>query len=259
MIRDFDESGGRPWRGPESFKRPALEDYRLVYFIYHKHEVCKQLDGIESHFSSGRIAVGLRRAKQVAAELERQPYYVQVGALAWLVWQLEEYASPVHGIRFARRALLACSPKGLHDPMTIAIYYFLAKMQRRIGDVAGVRESCLRLLTGWSESRLGVFAFAPGFLLGELLYLEGKYAEALPHAEQACRAIKKQESFERQFEHEVHLLPARIHEAMGDLAKAHAGYVAFIAVYGHRYVSRTLHELAWDGFHRTKPLARLKF
>jgi tetratricopeptide (TPR) repeat protein len=103
-------------------------------------------------------------------------------------------------------------------------------------------------------------AYMPYFYLGELLWLEGKYAEALPLMEKALGNIDRYGAFDCRLRYEAQMLHAQLCEAVGQREKAHTCYATFLEKFGdHSYMSRALHEKVWGGFHRTKDAVNPKF
>lgn len=259
MIRDFDESGGRSWRGPESFKRPALKDMDLDVLCSNEGQASVMLQQVIDLLKAGKIAHGVRRAKALAVWLEGQPMVSYASNLSWLMWHLSTYA-PAVVLRMARRAMPTLPAKGTYRCSAVMASTALIKAHRRRGSARDVRAWCEYMLKKWSDYDMYNLAYLPYFCLSELLSLEGKHAEALPLAEKSLAHIKSYGAVDYRLKYAAHLLHAELCEALGRLAEAHARYVAFLDNFGdHSYMPRALHERVWGGFNRTKPLVRLKF
>jgi tetratricopeptide (TPR) repeat protein len=260
MIRDFDESGGRPMRGPESFKRPVHHEGALNQLVANEGQASALLAQVLELFKAGRITQGVRRAKELARWLEGQPYLIYCGNLGWLLWHMSTYAPPAVARRMLRDYLNMLPCKGSMQSFAAFAYLALARVHRRRGDVWRVR-ACLRhVQKRWANDDMHSLAYLPYYYLGELLYLEGKHEQALPLIEKSLAVAEKYGAFYYWIRYDVLMLHAQLLEELGQREKAHACYVRFLgACSDHSYMSRALHEKVWDGFHRTRGPVRPKF
>jgi len=179
MIRDFDETGGRPLRGPESFKRPKLHELDLELLASNEGQASVKLQQVLDLFKAGKITLGVRRAKELTVWLEGEPYLIYACNLSWLMWHVSTYAPPAVARRMVWRALSTLPAKGIQVTSAVFGYVSLAKVHRRRGCAQRVRACCRHMLKKWSDNDMHNLAYLPYFYLSELLYLEGKYAEAL--------------------------------------------------------------------------------
>ncbi|MEY4034149.1 MAG: tetratricopeptide repeat protein [Verrucomicrobia bacterium] len=260
MIRDFDENGGRPLRGPEAFKRPKLDEVGLEVLVSNEGQASVKLKQVLDLFKARKVALGVRRAKEFAVWLEGQPYMIYAGNLAWLTWHLATYAPPAVARRMVWRAVSKLPTKGIQVTFAVFGYAALVKVHRRRGCALKVRACCRFMLKKWSDSDMYHLAYMPYFYLGELLWLEGKYAEALPLLEKALGNIERYGAFDYRLGYAAKMLHAELCEALGQREKAHACFAAFLEGFGdHSYMPRALHERVWSGFNRTKDAMNPKF
>jgi tetratricopeptide (TPR) repeat protein len=260
MIRDFDESGGRPLRGAESFKRPVVHEGNLEELVGNEGQASALLEQVLELFKAGRITQGVRRAKDLARWLEGQPYLIYCGNLGWLLWHMSTYAPPAVARRMLRDYLNMLPCKGSMQSFAAFAYLALARVHRRRGDVQRVR-ACLRYVQKrWADHDMHSLAYLPYYYLGELLHLEGKHEEALPLIEKSLAVVEQYRAFYYWIRYDAQMLYAQILEALDRREEAHAYYARFLERFGdHSYMSRSLHEKVWDGFHRTREPVRPKF
>jgi tetratricopeptide (TPR) repeat protein len=260
MIRDFDETGGRPLRGPEAFKRPKLHELDLEVLVSNEGQASVKLKQVLDLFKARKVALGVRRAKELVVWLEGQPYLIYAGNLAWLTWHLATYAPPAVARRMVWRALSKLPAKGIQVTFAVFGYASLARVHRRRGCAMRVRACCRYMLKKWSDSDMYHLAYMPYFYLGELLWLEGKYAEAFPLLEKALGNIDRYGAFDYRLGYAAKMLHAELCEVLGQREKAHACFAAFLEGFGdHSYMPRALHERVWGGFNRTKDAVNPKF
>jgi len=260
MIRDFDETGGRPLRGPESFKRPKLHELDLELLASNEGQASVKLQQVLDLFKAGKITLGVRRAKELTVWLEGEPYLIYACNLSWLMWHVSTYAPPAVARRMVWRALSTLPAKGIQVTSAVFGYVSLAKVHRRRGCAQRVRACCRHMLKKWSDNDMHNLAYLPYFYLSELLYLEGKYAEALLLMDKVLINIERYGAFDWRLKHDVQMLHAQLLEAVGQREKAHTSYATFLEKFGdHSYMSRALHEKVWGGFNRTKDAVNPKF
>jgi tetratricopeptide (TPR) repeat protein len=260
MIRDFDEHGGRPLRGPESFKRPKLHELDLELLVSNEGQAATLLAQVLELFKAGRITQGVRRAKDLAQWLEGQPYMIYCAKMSWLLWHLSTYAPPAVARRMLRNSLYTFPCKGGQRAFAVFAYLALARVHRRRGCVKRVRACCRHILKRWADDDMHSLAYLPYYYLGELLYLEGKHEQALPLIEKSLAVAEQYGAFYYWIRYDVLMLRAQLLEELGQREKAHACYVRFLgACSDHSYMPRALHEKVWDGFHRTRGPVRPKF
>ena len=260
MIRDFDENGGRPLRGPGCFKRPALDERHLEIKVSNEGQASVQLQQIIDLFKAGKVALGVRRAKELAVWLEGQPSFIYASNLSWLMWYLSTYAPPALACRMVRRALPTFPSKGSSFITSVFAGMALIRAYRRLGCAQQVRANCRYLLKRWSDRDMYNLAYMPYSCLGELLWLEGKPAEALPLLEKALANIQQYGGLDSRFVYATKMLHAELCEALGQREKAHGCFAAFLRDFGdHSYMPRALHERVWGGFNRTKDAVNPKF
>jgi len=260
MIRDFDENGGRPLRGPESFKRPKLDELGLELLASNEGQASVMLQQVLDLFKAGKVALGVRRAKELAVWLEGQSYEIYCHNLSWLMWHLSTYAPPAVARRMVGRVLSTLPAKGMHRSTAVFVCISLAKVHRRSGCALRVRACCQHMLKKWTDNDMHNLAYLPYFYLSELLWLEGKYAEALPLMEKALDNIECYGAFDHRLKYAAKMLHAELCEALGQREKAHACFAAFLEGFGdHSYMPRALHERVWGGFNRTKAAVNPQF
>ena len=260
MIRQFDENGGRPLRGPESFKRPKLHELDLELLVSNEGQASVKLQQVLDLFKAGKVALGVRRAKELAVWLEGQPYLIYASNLSWLTWHLSTYAPPAVARRMVWRALSTLPAKGFNASTAVFGHVSMAKVHRRRGCAQRVRACCRYMLKKWADVEMQNLAYLPYFYLSELLWLEGKYTEALPLMEKALVNIERYGAFDHRLKYASVMLHAELCEALGQREKAHACFAAFLDGFGdHSYMPRALHERVWGGFHRTKDAVNRKF
>jgi hypothetical protein len=260
MIRDFDENGGRPMRGPEAFKRPKLDELDLELLASNEGQASVKLQQVLDLFKARKVALGVRRAKELADWLEGQPYLIYASNLSWLTWHLATYAPPAVARRIVWRAVSKLPAKGMYRSTAVFAYISLVRVHRRRGCAQRVRACCRHMLKKWSDNDMHNLAYLPYFYLSELLWLEGKYAEALPLMEKALGNIDRYGAFDYRLGYAAKMLHAELCEALGQREKAHACFAAFLDGFGdHSYMPRALHERVWGGFNRTKDAVNPKF
>lgn len=260
MIRQFDENGGRPLRGPESFKRPKLHELDLELLVSNEGQASVKLQQVLDLFKAGKVALGVRRAKELAVWLEGQPYLIYACNLSWLTWHLSTYAPPAVARRMVWRALSTLPAKGFNTSTAVFGHVSMAKVHRRRGCALRVRACCRYMLKKWTDDDMQSLAYLPYYYLSELSWLEGKYAEALLLMDKALINIERHGAFDWRLKYEVQMLHAQLLEAVGQREKAHAHYATFLENFGdHSYMSRSLHAKVWGGFHRTKDAVNPKF
>jgi hypothetical protein len=111
MIRDFDEFGAHPLRGPGCFRRPALDERALMIFGYNFGEGMTLADRANHVFLNLDPAAGLRLVWDNVRRVERYPAMVQSGIPLKSLRIRSRYGPIRRSLQVARRALEVASRK----------------------------------------------------------------------------------------------------------------------------------------------------
>jgi len=217
-------------------------------------------NGAREEFDIGKIAAGVRKAKELATWLEGQPMWMYAGIMAELLHKVARHAPPAIGRSLARRALLIAPRVGIWAPAGTLIYFSAAIIHRRLGNVLKVRAYCRELLRLCPQEGSRNFWYLPYYFQSELLGLEGKDSEALPLAEKSLALIKQYGAFDVRLGLQAMLYCAQVNESSGHLKAARQYYREYLDAKCYQWLKPAVSiKQAWDGFHRTKEPARPKF
>ena len=260
MIRDCDETGGRPIPYEEVRNQQVLDEADAEITAYNDSYAMKLLRGVIDSFNLGDIAAGVRKAKELATWLEGQPMWMYAGIMAELLHKVARHAPPAIGRSLARRALLIAPRVGIWAPAGTLIYFSAAIIHRRLGNVLKVRAYCRELLRLCPQEGSRNFWYLPYYFQSELLGLEGKDSEALPLAEKSLALIKQYGAFDVRLGLQAMLYCAQVNESSGHLKAARQYYREYLDAKCYQWLKPAVSiKQAWDGFHRTKEPARPKF
>jgi len=260
MIRDFDENGGRPIPYDELRDRAMLNEADQEIAEYNESYAMKLLNKVIDSFTWGCIAEGVRQAKELATWLEGQPMWMHAGIMAELLHKVARYAPPAIGRSLARRALLIAPRVGIWAPAGTLMHFSAAIVHRRLGNVREVQAHCAELMRLCPREGARNFWYLPYYFLSELLFLEGKEAEALPLAEKSLALIKQHGAFDVRLGLQAMLYCAQVNESSGHLKAARKYYREYLDAKCYQWLKPAVSiKQAWDGFHRTKEPARPKF
>lgn len=254
MIRDLDESGARPLRGPGDFRRPPVDADALAQFARYFGEARQRMVNAEAVFYGGEPRAGLRLIWDCLERVESLDVALQAYVTAYLLPILASYGPVGRSIRFARRSLRFLPARGEHTKMRAVVLGELAHLYLRQADRAGVRRCCREILRLAAADDIEGAIGAARLRQSQLLQLEGEVAEALAEAEEAAKLTREGKLGWLPKPRYVALHLAQIREANGLRQEAHEAYRwTTEIIHDLSFATKAEHQAAWDGYHRTRP------
>lgn len=253
MIRDFDEFGARPLRGPGCFRRPALDERALMIFGYNFGEGMTLADRANHVFLNLDPAAGLELVWDNVRRVERYPAMVQSAILLKSLRILSRYGPIRRSLQVARRALEVAPGRGRNGFLEGAIHGEMTYLYERLGDHEQVLRHGLRALADGQRHRQDGLRSTGMFRYSQHLLRIGRPELALDYAQEAAELCQLNKAPWLPPVRLVLLTLAQVYEALGRKQEAHAAYRRVNDHVGaNGYATRAEHEAAWDGFHRTK-------
>ena len=253
MIRDFDEFGARPLRGPAYFRRPPANVDLLNDLVKFHGEGRQLVRNAEIVFYDRSIRAGLRMIWENLARVERHDIEVQAYIIAYHLRALSCYGPVERSIRFARRSLRFLPDRGQRAALRAVALGELAHLYLRQGNGRGAWRCCDEILRMERTVDVAGAIGSARLRRSQVLRLDGKLEAALDEAEKAATLARADTLHWLPKARYVALNLAQIREDLGQRKEAHEDYrwtTEIIADTG--FATRSEHEAAWDGFHRTK-------
>ncbi len=253
MIRDFDESGAQPLRGPGCFRRPALDERALMIFGYNFGAGMALADRANHVFWNLDPAAGLQLVWDNVRRVERYPAMVQSAILLKSLRILSRYGPIRRSLQVARRALELAPGRGRNGFLEGAIHGEMTYLYERLGDHEQVLRHGLRALADGQRHRQEGLRSTGMFRYSQHLLRIGRADLAIDYAQEATDICQRNKAAWLPPLRLVVLSLAQAQEALGRKEEAHTAYRRVTDYFGeHGYATRAEHEAAWDGFHRTK-------
>jgi tetratricopeptide (TPR) repeat protein len=253
MIRDFDEFGARPLRGPGCFRRPPA-DVELLDDLVKCHGEARQLvRNAEIVFYDRSIRAGLRMIWENLARVESHDIEVQAYMIAYHLRALSCYGPVERSIRFARRSLRFLPDRGRRTAMRAVALGELAHLYLRQGNRRGAWRCCDEILRMERTVDVAGAIGSARLRRSQVMRLDGDLAEALDEAEKAATLTRADALHWLPKARYVALNLAQLREDLGQRKEAHEAYRWTTEILDDTgYATRAEHEAAWDGYHRTK-------
>lgn len=253
MIRDFDEFGAQPLRGPGCFRRPKVDEDYLHDFGLYGGEVRQRVINAEFAFYERSMRAGLR---MIWAELERvESHHIlsQAYMIAYHLRVLSCYGPVERSIRFARRSLRFLPDRGKDSELRAVALGELANLYLRQGNRRGAWRCCEEILRMEQAGPVYGAVVTAWLHRSQLMQLDGDLSKALEEAEKAATPAREGKLAWLPKTRFVALQLGNIREAVGRRQEAHEAYRWATEVISERsFATRADHQAAWDGFHRTK-------
>ena len=253
MIRDFDESGAQPLRGPGAFRRPAVDERALVIFEYNHGEAMQLVEHASRLFWWGKRQFGLELVWENVRRAERYPALVRAMVLMRSLRILAHFGPVRRSLQVARQGLELAPSRGRNAFINAGIHGEMTHLYHRLGDHDKVlHHALLTLAEGQRHKHDGLRATGM-FRYSQQLLRIGRPELAFDYAKEAFHICMRQQDSWTPPAYLVLLNLAQIYEALGKKQEAHTDYRRVTDYLGqHGYATRAEHETAWDGYHRTK-------
>ena len=253
MIRDFDEFGAQPPRGPGAFRRPAVDERALMIFEYNHGEALQLVYQAKRVFWSHDPKVGLELVWDNLRRAERYPALVHSCVILYSLRILSRFGPIKRSLQVARQGLELAPSRGRNAFFNGAIHGEMTHLYHRLGDHEKVlHHGLLTLAEGQRHKHDGLRATGM-FRYSQQLLRIGKPGIAVDYAKEAFQICMRQQASWPPPAYLVLLNLAQISEALGRKQEAHADYRRVTDHLGqHGYATRAEHETAGDGYHRTK-------
>lgn len=253
MIRDFDESGAQPLRGPGAFRRPAVDERALMIFEYNNGEALELVNHARRVFWKLEPKSGLRLIWDNLRRAERYPALVHSCVILFSLRILSRFGPIKRSLKVARQGLELAPSRGRNAFFNGAIHGEMTHLYHRLGDHEKVlHHALLTLAEGQRHKHDGLRATGM-FRYSQQLLRIGRPELALDYAKEALHICMRQQDSWTPPAYLVLLNLAQIYEALGKKQEAHTDYRRVTDYLGqHGYATRAEHETAWDGYHRTK-------
>lgn len=253
MIRDFDESGAQPLRGPGAFRRPAVDERALMIFEYNNGEALELVNHAKRVFWKLEPKSGLRLIWDNLRRAERYPALVHSCVILFSLRILSRFGPIKRSLKVARQGLELAPSRGRNAIFNGAIHGEMTHLYHRLGDHGKVlHHALLTLAEGQRHKHDGLRATGM-FRYSQQLLRIGRPELAFDYAKEAFHICMRQQDSWTPPAYLVLLNLAQIYEALGKKQEANTDYRRVTDYLGqHGYATRAEHETAWAGYHRTK-------
>jgi len=253
MIRDFDESGAQPLRGPGAFHRPPVDERALMIFEYNHGEALQLVEHAKRIFWYHDPKVGLELVWDNLRRADRYPALVHAAVILFSLRILSRFGPIKRSLQVARKGLELAPGRGRNAYINGAIHGEMTHLYHRLGDHEKVlHHSLLTLAEGQRHQHKGLRATGM-FRYSQHLLRTGKAGIAFDYAKEAVDICVGRQANWPPPAYLVVLNLAQVYEALGRKQEAHADYRRVTDSIGQNgYSTRAEHDTAWDGYHRTK-------
>jgi tetratricopeptide (TPR) repeat protein len=253
MIRDFDEFGARPLRGPGAFHRPAVDERALMIFEYNFGEGMTLAKRASYVFWKLDPAAGLELVWDNVRRAERYPAMVHAAILLMSLRILSLYGPIRRSLQVARRALELAPGRGRNGFLEAAIHGEMTHLYERLGDHEQVLRHGLRALADGKRHQQEGLRSTGMFRYSQHLLRMRRPDLAIDYAQEAAELCQRNKVAWLPPARLVVLSLAQVYEALGRKQEAHTAYRRVNEHIGEwGYATRAEHNTAWDGYHRTK-------
>lgn len=253
MIRDFDESGAQPLRGPGAFHRPPVDERALVIFEYNHGEAMQLVEHAKRIFWHNDRKVGLELVWDNLRRADRYPALVHAAVIFRSLRILAHFGPIRPSLQVARKGLVLAPSQGRNPYINGAIHGEMTHLYHRLGDHEQVLHHSLRTLAEGLRHKHNGLRSTGMFRYSQHLLRIGKPGLALDYAKEAVEICCRQPVSWPPPAYLAVLNLAQVNEALGRKQEAHADYRRVTDSIGQNgYSTRAEHDTAWDGYHRTK-------
>jgi len=253
MIRDFDEFGAQPLRGPGAFRRPAVDESALVIFEYNHGEAMRLVEHASRLFWSGKRRFGLELVWDNVRRAERYPALVRAMVLMRSLRILAHFGPVRRSLQVARHGLELAPSRGRNAFISAGIHGEMTHLYHRLGDHDKVLRHGLLTLAEGRRQQLRSLRCIGEFRYSQHLLRIGRPELGLDGAREAAKLYHEWDDERRPLKPLIYLNLAQVTEALGLRKEAHEAYqVVTLEIGNQGFSTRAEHETAWDGYHRTK-------